>query len=62
MPQMMCPQCGQAVEMSTKNGWRPFCSERCKLLDLGAWTSGRYSIAAEESAETDFELPPERPQ
>ena len=25
--------------------WRPFCSERCKLLDLGNWVDGRYRVA-----------------
>jgi hypothetical protein len=34
-----CPTCGKAVEWSEKNPWRPFCSERCKLIDLGEWAS-----------------------
>lgn len=29
------------------NPWRPFCSERCKMLDLSAWASERYRIAGE---------------
>jgi endogenous inhibitor of DNA gyrase (YacG/DUF329 family) len=28
---------------------RPFCSERCRLLDLGNWAAGKYSLPAEES-------------
>ena len=29
--------------------WRPFCSERCKLLDLWNWVDGRYRVASEET-------------
>lgn len=42
-----CAQCGQPTRLDPSNPWRPFCSERCKLVDLGAWISGRYSIPAE---------------
>ncbi len=40
-----CPQCRQAIPAET--GFAPFCSERCKLLDLGAWAAEKYKIAAE---------------
>jgi hypothetical protein len=33
--------------------WRPFCSERCKLLDLARWASGEYRIPAERVEEPD---------
>ena len=46
-----CPQCGDPVDMSSANAWRPFCSERCKLLDLGAWTSGRYAIGSDDEVQ-----------
>lgn len=39
-----CPQCGAMAEYKTDNPSRPFCSERCKLIDLGAWAEERYSI------------------
>lgn len=39
-----CPTCGKSIEYSPKNPWRPFCSERCKLIDLGAWASEDYVI------------------
>jgi endogenous inhibitor of DNA gyrase (YacG/DUF329 family) len=52
-----CPQCGQPAELSPQNGYRPFCSERCKLLDLGAWASGRYAIPS-----ADDESDPEEPR
>lgn len=40
-----CPICAKPVEWRPENAWRPFCSERCKQIDLGAWASGSYSIA-----------------
>ncbi len=41
-----CPQCGTSVEYHPDSVSRPFCSARCKLLDLGAWAEERYAIAA----------------
>ncbi len=32
-----CPTCGKPVPWSPASRWRPFCSERCKLIDLGEW-------------------------
>ncbi|MCI0749390.1 MAG: DNA gyrase inhibitor YacG [Nevskiales bacterium] len=45
------------------NPWRPFCSERCKLADLGRWFSGRYTIPADGSAEHEEHpaAPPGKP-
>jgi uncharacterized protein len=40
-----CPGCGATAHWSDENRYRPFCSERCKLIDLGAWASDRYAIA-----------------
>jgi endogenous inhibitor of DNA gyrase (YacG/DUF329 family) len=39
-----CPRCGKAVEWSPASRWRPFCSERCKTIDLGAWATEAYRI------------------
>jgi uncharacterized protein len=39
-----CPQCNAPVPWTTESRWRPFCSERCKLLDFGGWASERYRI------------------
>lgn len=39
-----CPTCGKDVEWTSTNKFRPFCSERCKLIDLGAWASGQNAI------------------
>jgi endogenous inhibitor of DNA gyrase (YacG/DUF329 family) len=46
-----CPNCGKNVKW-IPNKWRPFCSERCKLIDLGAWASENYRVpVAEENDE-----------
>jgi len=36
------------VEWSAAARWRPFCSERCRLIDLGAWMTERHAIPGEE--------------
>ena len=41
-----CPACNKPVT-DKNNIWKPFCCERCKLIDLGAWLSGRNSIPGE---------------
>lgn len=42
-----CPICGTPAEFARTNPWRPFCSERCKLIDLGEWGNDSYRIAGE---------------
>jgi endogenous inhibitor of DNA gyrase (YacG/DUF329 family) len=39
-----CPSCGKPMVWNTENPWRPFCSERCKLIDLGDWIEERHRI------------------
>jgi uncharacterized protein len=46
---VLCPQCGAPVEWSAASRFRPFCSERCKLIDLGAWASEQYRIAVPDA-------------
>ncbi|HJW56355.1 MAG TPA: DNA gyrase inhibitor YacG [Burkholderiaceae bacterium] len=46
-----CPTCGKKVEWSEKNPFRPFCSERCKQIDLGAWAEEKYVIPAVNPSE-----------
>ena len=43
-----CPQCGKPVEWGPQNPFRPFCSERCKLIDLGAWATESYRVPIAE--------------
>ena len=44
---MPCPTCKKSIEWNPSNTFRPFCSERCKLIDLGAWASEEHNIAGE---------------
>ena len=46
MPQRSCPQCQSAVDWEG-NPHRPFCSERCRLVDLEGWLGERYAIPGE---------------
>lgn len=41
---LACPRCGAQAPFSPANAWRPFCSERCKMIDLGAWASESYRV------------------
>ena len=42
-----CPRCGAPALFSSENPWRPFCSERCKMIDLGAWAAEDYRFPGE---------------
>jgi endogenous inhibitor of DNA gyrase (YacG/DUF329 family) len=42
-----CPRCGALAEYSPQNKWRPFCSERCRVIDLGNWAAEGYRVPAE---------------
>ena len=42
-----CPSCGGDSVYSASNPYRPFCSERCKNHDLGAWASESFRVATE---------------
>ena len=46
-----CPACGKPVEWLVQNSFRPFCSARCKGVDLGAWASESYRIAGKTDAD-----------
>ena len=46
-----CPQCGVESVWDAANKFRPFCSERCKLIDLGAWASEAYRMPVQETAD-----------
>ncbi len=55
MPTFSCPTCQKPVEWSPESRWRPFCSERCRLIDLGAWMSEQHAIPGEEGPEDSGE-------
>jgi len=46
-----CPSCGEPSLFTPANRWRPFCSARCAGVDLGAWASENYRVAAPPSSE-----------
>jgi endogenous inhibitor of DNA gyrase (YacG/DUF329 family) len=50
-----CPRCGKEAEYEG-NEFRPFCSERCKLIDFGAWADEEYALPAEGAELTDEEV------
>ena len=47
-----CPRCGKQVGWSG-NAYRPFCSEECRLVDLGRWADEDYSIPGGQAPEQD---------
>lgn len=59
-----CPRCGAQVPWTAASAHRPFCSERCKTVDLGAWAAEEYRVAAagqddEQSAQPPNPEPPQ---
>ena len=51
-----CPQCKKALVWSETNDFRPFCSERCRLIDLGAWATGRNKIKGSILMDEDSDI------
>jgi len=53
-----CPICGKPFEVATIEDLPgfPFCSERCKLVDLGRWIDGAYAIPAAPEPDPDPDL------
>ncbi|NNE65315.1 MAG: DNA gyrase inhibitor YacG [Pyrinomonadaceae bacterium] len=51
MVMVKCPNCSEQTEYS-ENEFRPFCSERCKLIDFGVWAEGGYAVPAESASLT----------
>ena len=47
-PIVNCPICGNRAVYGPENPYRPFCSERCKLIDLGQWATESYRIPETE--------------
>ncbi len=48
LPIVLCPHCGKEHRWNTRNQFRPFCSERCKMVDLGKWANEEYRIEKRE--------------
>ena len=63
MPDMFkveCPRCRRIMQVKQLEELRtfPFCSERCRLIDLGVWLEGGYGIPGQELSPDDLESPP----
>ena len=52
-----CPHCATQVAWSSENKYRPFCSERCKMIDLGQWASEAYRVPQSEAPDPGEEKP-----
>jgi len=59
-PRVRCPTCQREVTWSDDFPWRPFCSERCKMVDLGAWFAEDRALPG-EAADTEGEERKESP-
>jgi endogenous inhibitor of DNA gyrase (YacG/DUF329 family) len=56
-PVVSCPHCGTEHAWDTRNEARPFCSERCKLIDLGKWANEEYRVEQPDIAQELAESP-----
>ncbi|MDX8379649.1 MAG: DNA gyrase inhibitor YacG [Gallionella sp.] len=52
-----CPRCAKESPWDTHNRYRPFCSERCKMIDLGAWADETFRVVLPDD-EQEFISPP----
>lgn len=50
---MRCPTCKKAIAADQPE-FRPFCSKRCKLIDLGKWLDGSYAVPGEPASDEDL--------
>ena len=57
-PEVTCPHCKKPNTWTGNNPFRPFCSERCKLIDLGDWAAEKHRIAGDDaiSPEDDSDI------
>ena len=52
-PIVACPTCAAPVEWRSDNPTRPFCGERCKLIDLGAWANDEYRLPTQDAPQAE---------
>ena len=58
---MRCPICGKPTPSWKDNPTRPFCSERCQLIDFGYWANEEYRVPAENAPDAESLEPPSEP-
>lgn len=51
-----CPRCQGPSLFAPENRWRPFCSERCRMADLGAWANEEFRLPAKPPQDDDEDL------
>ena len=56
-----CPRCGKSVAWTPASVYRPFCSERCKLIDFGAWATEKYRVPVTEDKDQPEDVAPGDP-
>ena len=49
-----CPQCRKAFNYQQTGNWKPFCSERCKFIDLGDWLTEKNRIKLADQFDSEF--------
>jgi len=59
---VICPQCKKRMQYTTTNAHRPFCSERCRLIDFGAWVNEEHRVPGDAPGDElmSGDLPPEQ--
>lgn len=60
MKTVNCPVCQKMVEWNEGSEFRPFCSERCKMIDLGDWISENHRIPGEPTEVADESISEEQ--
>lgn len=53
---ILCPRCQNETVYGPENPYRPFCSERCKTIDLGAWATESYRVPVPPSGSPDEQM------
>ncbi len=62
MSRPVCPICQKSVAPRAENASYPFCSRRCRAVDLGRWLGEEYRVPERQTDEREDELPPEHPE
>ena len=56
MQKVICPNCKKKFEQDRRSSFRPFCSEKCKMIDLGKWLDESYTIPVEDYDDVEGEV------
>lgn len=54
-----CPTCQRAIEWTSENPFRPFCSKKCQLIDLGQWANESHAIPCSPETDNNPDIDPE---